>query len=368
MNLTFRNIVLTAGVLLLAFSFWYFSNIVAYILISLVLSLIGRPIIRLIQKIPLKKHTIPTSLAAGITLIVIWIAVIISISIFIPLLINEAQVLSSINVDKITQQLEKPVKDFEIYIKHFLPSESQDQLLKTYISKTIGSFISITQVSELFSKVSGVVGNIFIAIFSISFITFFFLKEEKLFSNALLTVIPQKHNFKTKKILVSTQQLLIRYFIGLIVEVLIVITLITTGLTMTGIGFQHALVIGFFAGLMNIIPYIGPIVGALLGIVIGFALNIELGIYPDIFQIVIYMGIVFLITQLIDNILLQPLIYSNSVQAHPLEIFIVIMIAGSLAGITGMILAIPSYTILRVVARETLTNFRVIKELTKGMN
>jgi predicted PurR-regulated permease PerM len=75
----------------------------------------------------------------------------------------------------------------------------------------------------------------------------------------------------------------------------------------------------------------------------------------------------FAVSNLIDNIILQPWIYSSSVKAHPLEIFLVIMIAGSMAGVVGMVLAIPSYTVLRIIAKQFLSQSRVIQTITKDI-
>ena len=144
--------------------------------------------------------------------------------------------------------------------------------------------------------------------------------------------------------------------------------MVTLGLLfIAGFSLGKALVIGLIVGLMNVIPYIGPLLGALFGIVIGIATNLHLDFYSEILPLTGLMAIVFLTVQVIDNILFQPLIYSTSVKAHPLEIFLVIMMAGSLAGIVGMVLAIPVYTIFRVVAKEFLNNFRIVKNLTKNI-
>jgi len=80
------------------------------------------------------------------------------------------------------------------------------------------------------------------------------------------------------------------------------------------------------------------------------------------------MAIVFIVVKIIDDILIQPLIYSSSVRAHPLEIFLVILAAGSMAGILGMMLAIPAYTILRVIAREFFVNLKIVKKLTENLD
>ena len=100
---------------------------------------------------------------------------------------------------------------------------------------------------------------------------------------------------------------------------------------------------------------------------VGIATNVDVDFYTVVFPLLIYMSIVFIITQLIDNVVLQPLIYGNSVHAHPMEIFLVILIAGNLAGIPGMILAIPGYTVLRVILREFFNKYKLVKSLTKGL-
>lgn len=165
--------------------------------------------------------------------------------------------------------------------------------------------------------------------------------------------------------MMSIKKLLMRYFIGIGFQIILIMTLITIGLTIVGIDFQRAIVIGLFAGLINVVPYIGPIIGALFGIVIGIASNLNIDFYSEMLPMIGYMGIVFISVQIIDNILFQPIIFSNSVKAHPLEIFLVIMMAASLAGVAGMVLAIPAYTILRVIAKEFFNNFRVVKKITE---
>ena len=81
----------------------------------------------------------------------------------------------------------------------------------------------------------------------------------------------------------------------------------------------------------------------------------------------IYVMIGFLIGQIIDNFLSQPLIFSTSVKSHPLEIFLVIVIAGLLFGVVGMIAAVPSYTVIKVIAKEFLAENKIVKQLTKNI-
>jgi predicted PurR-regulated permease PerM len=142
----------------------------------------------------------------------------------------------------------------------------------------------------------------------------------------------------------------------------------TIGLSIIGIEFNHAVIIGFFCGLFNVIPYLGPWMGAIVGLLIGAALNINANFMSQTLPLLGLMTVVFLSVQIIDNVLFQPLIYSSSVKAHPLEIFLVIMAAGSMAGVLGMFLAIPSYTIVRVVAKEFFDNMKLVRKLTENLN
>ena len=188
-----------------------------------------------------------------------------------------------------------------------------------------------------------------------------------MFREGILLVVPTELEEKVAHVLDSISFLLRRYFVGLLFEVFMVMLLDTIGLTIVGIGFNHAVVIGLFCGMFNVIPYLGPWMGAAAGLIIGAALNINADFMSHTLPLLGLMAIVFISVQVIDNILFQPLIYSSSVKAHPLEIFLVILAAGSLAGIVGMILAIPVYTILRVIAKEFFDNLKLVRKLTENL-
>lgn len=197
---------------------------------------------------------------------------------------------------------------------------------------------------------------------SVLFISFFFLKDENLFENGILVFVPAKHHQATRNVISSSKTLLMRYFIGVMLELIGVMSMITIGLLIFGV--QNALLIGFFGGIMNIIPYLGPILGSTIGFIIGVTATLAFGAYDDLLPVIAKLGGVFIVAQVIDNNILVPLIYSKSVKAHPLEIFFVIIMGGSLAGLIGMLLAIPVYTVLRVIAKEFFQQFKVVQKLT----
>jgi predicted PurR-regulated permease PerM len=143
--------------------------------------------------------------------------------------------------------------------------------------------------------------------------------------------------------------------------------IVTIGMTIVGLSFQQALVMGLIIGIFNVIPYIGPWLGGAIAVVMGIGTAISVGGLPSIPMLVIYMIIVIASAQVIDNNIVQPMIYSKSVNAHPIEIFIIIMAVGSFAGIPGMIVAVPAYTAVRVFAREFFYNFGPVRKITSGL-
>lgn len=364
MDKIFRNIILLITITIVCLLLWYFSSIVTYLLISAFLSIIGKPLVQQLNKIHIKKWRVPASLSAGITLLLIWIVTIGSFNYLIPMVARQAGDLANIDSKEFVQSISDPLHNIEDFSAQYLPSDQQINI-KVIVTEKVTQYLNQRSVSNIFGQITEIIGNIFVALFSISFITFFFLKEESLFQNGLFVFIPSRNRDKVKTALDSTFALLKRYFIGIVIEVFGVGILVTIGMLIIGINFQTAVVLGLISGLLNVIPYIGPIVGALIGILIGIATHLNFDFYTEIFPLLAYMSIVYLIVQLIDNVVFQPFIYSNSVNAHPLEIFLVIMLAGSMAGVLGMFLAIPSYTVLRVFAKEFLNHFEVVKEITK---
>lgn len=362
-----QNILLIAGGIFLIFLVWYFSTIVTYILISLILSFLGRPLVVWLTKLKYKRFRIPKGIAALITLIVIWLVFFSFFRFIIPLLIKEFETFSEIDFVAVFDSFEEPLKK----ILRFSGNElkySESQTFTDIVIEKLASKINFSRLPDVFVAIAGTIGELFIAIFSITFITYFFLKEKSIFRETIILIVPTDMEERVSRILSSTSYLLRRYLIGITLEVFMVMLLVTVGLTLVGIGFNHAAIIGFFCGLFNVIPYLGPWMGALLGLLIGAALNIHANFMQETLPLLGLMTVVFLSVQIIDNILFQPFIYSSSVKAHPLEIFLVVIAAGSIAGVLGMFLAIPGYTVVRVIAREFFDNMKIVRRLTDNLS
>lgn len=363
--LTPRTLIVIAGIIILGLIVWRFSNIVAYILIASVLSLIARPLVRLLGKIKIWKWSIPAGIRALITLVAIWAVFFGFFRLFIPLVAGEAQELSNIDTELVVKEFEDPINRLDLWINKLNLVGEEPFSIRDEIQHRLVSVLNIKVITDLVATLASLLGNLAWAIFAISFITFFLLREERLITEYVITLFPEEKEKAFRHALESVKHLLRRYFVGIVLQMTGILTLVTLGMTIVGVGFRHGVVIGLLAAVLNIIPYLGPWLGAALGITLGVATHLHLDFATQLVPLMGYMLIVFVITQLTDNTLFQPIIFGTSVYAHPIEIFIVIMIAASLAGIVGMILAIPTYTVARVFAKEFFNNFRVVQKLTE---
>ncbi len=346
---------------------WYFFSIIIYVLVSAVISFIGKPIIDLLARIKIRGYELSDSLKAAITVVCLWCLFILIFSTIIPLAVREFESLENVGVTNIVSRLESPVQDAGYFLKHYGFLDA-DEDVNAWLSDELSDVLNIARLKNWFGVVAGTMSDIFVALFSITFISFFFLKDSRLFSGMVMAVIPSRYEEQARNALDSIQKLLVRYFVGLLLEVFGVMILNTLGLTIVGLNFNHAIVIGLVTGVLNVIPYIGPLIGICFGLAVGIVLNLDMEFYHQMLPLLIYMTIVMLLTQLVDNVVFQPFIYGNSVHAHPLEIFLVILMAGSLAGIPGMILAIPSYTVLRVILKEFFNKYKLVKKLTQSLS
>lgn len=365
---TFAKYLLGFAALAVAVFFsWYFFSIIVYVLVAAVISFIGRPVVDLLSKIKIREYKLSDSLKAAIAVLFLWCLFILVFSTIIPLVVREFESLENVSVARIVDRLETPVEETRQLLEYYGFVDS-DTDVDNWLSDELGGILNIARLKNWFGAVAGTMSSIFVALFSITFISFFFLKDSRLFSDMVMAIVPSRYEEQARNALESIQKLLVRYFVGLLLEVFGVMLLNTLGLAIVGLNFNHAIVIGLVAGILNVIPYIGPLIGICFGLAVGVVLNLDMEFYHQLLPLLLCMTLVMVLTQLVDNVVFQPLIYGNSVHAHPLEIFLVILMAGSLAGIPGMILAIPAYTVLRVILKEFFNKYKLVKRLTRSLS
>ena len=361
-----RIVALIISILIAGCLIYYFSNIVSYVLIAWVISMIGAPLMSLfLEKMKLKRFRFGSTLAAMLTLLVFALAVGTLLMVFVPLVVEQARNLSQIDYYAIGQSLSEPLDQINNLLYRWgligeikPPGDQISNLAKDWINPDI--------MSNLFGSILGLAGNALIAIFSVIFVSFFFLKENGLFTYFVQSLVPRGDEDKTVKTIDEISYLLTRYFAGVVVQVTIITIFVSAGLSIFGV--ENALLIGFFAGVINVIPYVGPMIGAAFGTLVTISANLDLEFYNQMLPLILKVLAVFASMQMLDNFVLQPFIFSNSVKAHPLEIFIVILVGAQLGGILGMVLAIPTYTVLRVIAKVFMSELKFVQQITSRMD
>lgn len=351
-------------VILIALIVWFLKTIVLYVVVSVILSLVGHPFVNLFSKIRIGKKHLSNTLSSLFALLTLMVIIIGLFSLFIPLIVDQARIISKINTNEVVEAFKQPLQNLEYDLqKYQITSGTTD--LKTTIASKLTSILGFQEVSAYAQRMFGFLGSILAAFFSISFMTFFFMKEEHLIRDIILLLTPPKHIQAVTDVMKNTKLILRRYFIGILLDMLFVATLTSIGLSIVGV--NNAMLIGLFAGILNVIPYIGPLLGCGFAILIGVSSNLTPDFYSHLLPLTGKIAITFLVVQLTDAMLFQPVVISNTVKAHPLEIFIVILIAGTIAGISGMVVAIPVYTIIRILAMQFLNRFKIIQELTHDL-
>lgn len=339
--------------LLVAALIWFFSDLAIYISIALVFSIIGRPLVGFFISLKIKHFKISQPLAAALSLLVMIGAIVIVFLFLVPLLLKQASLISSIDVNLIIAYYQQHIDKINAFLNQYNFIENGQQI-GGLLNDQLHQFLDFSNVSSFFGQVVSTTSTLFMALFIILFLSFFFLKEPEIIKKSMLLVAPEQHSAKMLRILKDSRVMLSRYFIGLLVEVGSMMLIIS--LTLTILGVQNGLLIGFLGGLMNVIPYLGPLIGATIGTLLGVIYVLSFGLFDQVGITIIYILTTFAGANLIDNFVLQPVIYSRSVKAHPVEIFLVIIIAGKIAGITGMIAAIPTFTVIKVIARQFAKN------------
>lgn len=342
---------------------WYFSNVLIYVILAFLVSLLSQPLMRLMKKIRIKGKSAPNGLLAIFAIILVLAILLLVVILVIPVVVNIINEASLFGDSSSLGNLGDTINE---WIVGLFPSLGADfdavSVLLNYLKGSLSDF----SVTGLIGSVGSIIIDLAVGLFSVVFISFFFVKDETLFSKIVAALVPDRIETSVTESIIDIEHLLSRYFVGLLIEMLCVAVLNFLGLSLIArIGVTYALGIAFIAGILNIIPYVGPIIGEAIGVLLCMVLKYGTGVGLDV-NIWIFALIVLAImlgVQLVDNFVLQPIIYSTSIQATPLEIFIVMLIAGHIGGILGMLAAIPAYTVIRVIAGRFFYDKKFVQRL-----
>ncbi len=351
----FWAILQLTGLCIITWLLFQLKILLIYMVIAGIVSLIGRPINQfLIQRLKMRNI-----LGTSITIIFLLGLLISLFSLFVPLLVQQGENLSLLEVDLLKNNIETLVEEISIYFQ--LDNSFWQQQISV---DNLFQNVNFGLLPELLNQTLELLGGFTIGLFSIVFILFFFLKDSHLQKQIILALVNDKITDRVEKSIEKTKNLLSRYFLGLLLQISILLIIYSIVLAVFNV--ENAFIIAFLCALLNLIPYLGPIVGAVLMMLLTMSSFIGADFSSIILPKTIYVMIGFCVGQMIDSFFSQPYIFSNSVKSHPLEIFIVILASGTLIGPVGMIIAIPLYTTLKVISQEFLSENKIVKSLTKN--
>ncbi len=355
-----RAVGILSGILILLYFLYEIRSVLAYLSLAAVVALIGRPVVLFLRR----RLKFPNTLAVVATMVLMIGVLAGIIALFFPLITEQAANLSLLNIEDLRNKFITLYQEITLYFGAS-PEQFNDIIKGTAFEKNILQGFDIGFIPNFLNSFVNTLSAAGIGLFSVLFISFFFLKDSSLFQRGLLTFVPDNKETGMSKSLEKINGLLSRYFVGLLFQILILFVIYTIVLLLAGI--PNAIVIAFLCALFNIIPYLGPIIGAVIMIILSMTSNLGADFTSVILPNTGYVIIGFIIGQLVDNFFSQPIIFSNSVKSHPLEIFLVIIIAGLLFGVLGMIVAVPGYTAIKVILKEFLADNKIVKQLTQNL-
>lgn len=347
---------------------WYFRNLIIYVVLAAVMAMLARPLFVLITRPSIKGRHVPSWLAAVLSILVILCCVLGLVTLVVPVVSSVVGDISKANIGDMAQAATVPLKSLNELIIRSFPQVGSDFRIESFALSQLNRILDVPHLSSVLGSVASAIGSIGVGLFSMIFISFFFIRSPRLFINLVTAFVPDRYEKQVIESLNEIGVLVSRYFTGLFCEVLGVALVNFLGMFIIArLGFKYSIGIAFITGIFNVIPYVGPMIGGIIGVVLALTVKYvcaaSLGAAVSFPVFVAMLVAIFVVTQMIDNYLFQPFIYSNSIKAHPLEIFLVFLAAGQMGGMLGMLVAIPAYTVARVFALKFLGNFKPVRRL-----
>ncbi len=331
------GVILGAAALVL----WTFARLVVYLLIGFVLAYLMRPVKDRIQATGLGRIG-----AILVTFLVFFGAVAILVRFLAPFVAEQiAAVSGELSPGSVARTVAGRVAGW-------IPVDAAR--MEDAMIRVLDTLLQEDRLSRLAGSVFDLFANIFYAVIVVPFVAFFFLKDGSRLRKSTLGAVPNRYFEITLGIIDKVEINIGRYFRAIGVQSLSIMVVSTVLLSFAGLEF--ALAVGVFTGLANTIPYFGPLLGFAAGTIVGISQTGDFSLLPGIL-------VAMAATQVTDNVLFQPMIFSRAARAHPLVILFVVLVGAQLGGILGMLVAIPVVTTLRVLAREIAWSYRNYRSL-----
>ena len=336
-----KFILLLASVLISIYLLYFLSDLIVILALSILIAFIFDPFVTLLEKEGFTRLSSTLIIFIGVSILIY-----LAMSFIIPkFLFQMNQLIETLKVYPLQEQINKIEKVVYNYLPFFNPGD---------LSKRIQEFISTGLVNSFdkFSSVITSIVSIVAIVVIVPFITFFILKDSHTIMHGILHIVPNKYFEMSYWILKKVSIQLGRFVRGWIFDAAFVG--ITCGVGYYFLGIQNALPLGVISGLGHLVPYFGPVIGAVPAIIISIIQYGDLSHVP-------FIVILVLSVYAADNGFVQPYVFAKSVDMHPIAIILLILAGSQLFGIIGMLLAVPTATVIRTLAKEIYYAFKNYK-------
>ena len=353
-----RAVAILVASCLVLFFLYQITTVILYCIIAIVISLLLNPLVNFLKR----RFKFRNTLAVISSLLIAFLIISGFVLLFVPLLLAQGENLSLLDVSSLEQNYHLLLENITVFLDSY--NINTKQLIQ---SSKLSSFATFEFIPNFLNSFLSTLGSFSMGFASVLFITFFLLKEKDVLYLKFKRLLPENQKEKVLNSIQDINHLLSRYFLGLLLQLTIIMFLYLIIFIIFGV--ENAIIIALLCAIFNIVPYVGPLIASIVaGLLImtsgiGSGADFATETLPTAIYVLIGMSLV----QVIDNNFSSPLIFSKSTNSHPLEIFLVILIAGILSGITGMIIAVPFYTSLKVIGKEFLPDNKIIKALTKNL-
>ncbi|MEL1248299.1 MULTISPECIES: AI-2E family transporter [Flavobacterium] len=353
-----RAVAILVASCLVLFFLYQITTVILYCIIAIVISLLLNPLVNFLKQ----RFKFRNTLAVISSLLIAFLIISGFVLLFVPLLLAQGENLSLLDVSSLEKNYHLLLENITVFLDSY--NINTKQLIQ---SSKLSSFATFEFIPNFLNSFLSTLGSFSMGFASVLFITFFLLKEKDVLYLKFKRLLPENQKEKVLNSIQDINHLLSRYFLGLLLQLTIIMLLYLIIFIIFGV--ENAIIIALLCAIFNIVPYVGPLIASIVaGLLImtsgiGSGADFATETLPTAIYVLIGMSLV----QVIDNNFSSPLIFSKSTNSHPLEIFLVILIAGILFGITGMIIAVPFYTSLKVIGKEFLPNNKIIKALTKNL-
>jgi len=298
-------------VCLIGLAIWYFYNIFIYITFSIVLATVLRPLTNQISKFHISGGQVPRAIAIIVSFLSVLGVIALFIVLFIPLINEQIEIISDLDFNDVLEVVIQPVRSFELFLLDKNLTENSPGFLVDGLKSGLFDIVKDVNFTKIINSLITFTGSFFVGFLAISFITFFLLLENGIIRRLIISIIPNQYFEVFISGIYKIEKLLSNYLLGLLFQMISIFTIASIGLSIVGV--KYALTIAVFAAVANLIPYLGPILGSSFGILV--TISTTGGLELNLFLIVVIKVLsVFAFVQVVDNVFLQPLIFSKSVK------------------------------------------------------